>query len=134
MRILIADDELVSRKKIEKIMSNFGECQSVESGAAALESFWMAWNEWRPFDLVCLDVGMPDTDGTEVLYEVRRMEEEHSVAPEHKAKVLMITAHGDRDTIVTCVQAGCDGYITKPFNVNTIRDKMTEIGLGVCLI
>ena len=130
MRILIVDDELVSRKKIEKIMAKFGECLSVESGSEAIEAFRWAWIDWRPFDLICLDVSMPDTDGTEVLFEVRRMEDDHKVADKHRVKVLMITAHTDRDTIVTCVQAGCDGYLSKPLNLTAITDKLEELGLA----
>ena len=59
MRILIADDDLVSRAKLQKIMSTFGACTAVTSGYEAIDAFKSAWDAWVPFDLIALDVLMP---------------------------------------------------------------------------
>lgn len=130
MRILLVDDEAVSLKKLDTIMSQLGDTLPVLSGADAIEAFKQAWADWRPFDLLCLDVSMPEVDGTEVLYEVRRLEKEKSVEEDKRIKILMVTSHSDRDTVMTCVQAGCDGYIFKPFNFTTLMDKLESIGLA----
>ena len=49
MRILVVDDELVSRKKLQKIMDSFGECEAVDSGKAAIEAVEEAWKTQESF-------------------------------------------------------------------------------------
>jgi two-component system chemotaxis response regulator CheY len=127
MKILVVDDELVSRKKMQIIMSSFGECVAVESGDAAIGAFEKAWENWAPFDLIALDISMPDMDGTEVLSEIREKEKNKNIPKERRVKVMMVTSHSDKDTIITCIQAGCDAYIAKPFDRETIMKKFEEL-------
>ena len=130
MRVLVVDDELVSRKKMEKIMIAFGECVAVESGADALKMIEEAIGKGVPFDLVTLDVSMPEMDGTEVMYEIRAIEKNRNIPKENRSKVLMVTGQSDKDTIITCVQAGCDGYVVKPFDKTTIAEKLKKLGIS----
>ena len=126
---LVVDDEVVSRMKMERYLSVFGPCHSARSGAEALEAFMKAWSDWRPFELMTLDVSMPEMDGTQTLFEIRNLESEYGVAPKNRVKVIMVTGHSDRDTIVTCVQAGCDAFITKPVEIDMLHRKLRDIGL-----
>lgn len=127
MKILVVDDEMVSRCKPQKIMLNFGQCQAVESGAAALTAFKDAWAHWTPFDLMTLDVVMPGMDGMETLFEIRKMESQNGVATHNRVKVLMVSGQSKRDTVITCIQAGCDDYIIKPFDLQLVRQKILEL-------
>ncbi len=131
MRILIADDELVSRSKLQKIMSSLGDCQAVDSGQAALDAFKEAWANWVPFDLITLDVMMPGMDGMETLWEIRSLEEEKKVAEKNRAKILMVTSQSERSVVITCVQAGCNDYLIKPFNLKMIKQKIEELNLKI---
>ena len=106
MRILVVDDEIVSRKKMQIIMEGFGECEAVESGTAALGVFEKAWENLAPFDLISLDISMPDMDGTEVLYEIRKKEKGRKVSKEQQAKVMMVTSHSDKDTVSPVCRQG----------------------------
>jgi putative nucleotidyltransferase with HDIG domain len=130
IKTLIVDDELVSRKTMQKIMESFGECEAVDSGKAAISAFKKAWENWTPFDLITLDVSMPDMDGTEVLYEIREIEKEKGVPKEKQIKILMVTSHSDKDTITTCIQAECDDYIVKPFDKETISKRIEKLKSG----
>ena len=129
MKILTIDDELVSREKMKKIMGSFGQCESVENGYDGLELFKAALSAKEPFDLITIDVSMPDMDGTEVLHSMREIEEEFSVPKDARARTIMVTSHSDKDTIITCVQAGCDDYIVKPFDKTVISQKLYRYGL-----
>jgi two-component system chemotaxis response regulator CheY len=129
MRILVVDDELVSRKKMGKIMESFGGCVSAESGEEALRAMRIALKKGLPFDLITLDISMPDMDGIEVLTEIRNMEKAQGLSKEKMAKVIMVTAQADRSTILACIKAGCDSYILKPFDRSSLAKKMEEIGL-----
>jgi len=133
MKILVVDDELVSRKKLQKIMNIIGECQAFDNGIdaiAAFEKAWengapeKAWENGAPFDLIVLDIAMPEMDGTEVLSKIREIEKENKVQSEKKAKIMMVTAHSDVDRVITCIKAGCDDYISKPFDRQIIVEKL----------
>jgi two-component system chemotaxis response regulator CheY len=130
MRVLVVDDELVSRKKMEKIMIAFGDCVAVDSGEAALKAIETAMEKGDPFNLITLDVSMPQMDGTEVLYEIRRIEKQRNIPKENQSKVIMVTAQSDKDTVITCVQAGCDGYVVKPFDRAIIAGKLKKLGMS----
>lgn len=128
MRVLVVDDELVSRNKMLKIMGNFGECVTVDNGKAAIKAFKEAWEIREPFDLATLDISMPGMDGTEVLYEIRKIEKAKKIPKEKHIKILMVTSHADRDTVITCIQAECDDYIVKPFNKEVVLGKIKKLG------
>jgi two-component system, chemotaxis family, chemotaxis protein CheY len=129
MRILVVDDELVSRKKMEKIMAAFGECAAVDTGDAALKAFVDAIVNGKPFDLITLDVSMPEMDGTEVLYEIRKIEKRRNIPRKSWTRIIMVTAQSDKDTVTLCIQVGCDNYIVKPFDRTIVAKKLTEIGM-----
>lgn len=131
MRVLIVDDELASRNKMLKIMGNFAECVAVDSGKAAVKAFKEAWEIEEPFDLATLDISMPVMDGTEVLYEIRQIEKAKKIPKEKHVKILMVTSHADRDTVITCIQAECNDYIVKPFDKEIVLGKMKKLGFIV---
>jgi two-component system chemotaxis response regulator CheY len=131
MNILIVEDELVSRTKLEQIMVAIGKCTAVESGKAAIKKVVRAWEKYKPFDLITIDVGMPEMDGTEVLCRIRELEDKKGIPDKKRAKIFMVTAHSDRDTVIAAIQAGCDDYISKPFNINIIIEKLKKHGLDV---
>ena len=115
------------------IMGHFGECVAVESGAAAVEKFVGAWNGWSPYDLISLDVQMPEMDGVEVLNRIRALEREKRVPESKRVKVVMVTARSDKDTIMTSIQAGCNDYVVKPFDKTISAKKLTQMGFHVKL-
>lgn len=130
MRVLVVDDELVSRKKMEKIMDTFSECVAADSGEAALKAFEAAIEKGEPFDLITLDISMPRMDGTEVLYEIRKIEQQRNISKENQLKVIMVTAQSDKGTVITCMQAGCDSYVVKPFDRAIIAKRLEELGMS----
>ena len=130
MRVLVVDDELVSRKKMEIIMRTFGECVAVDSGKAAIAAYADAIVKGKSFDLITLDVSMPEMDGTEVLYEIRKIEKRRNIPRGSWPKVIMVTAQSDKETVTLCIQVGCDSYITKPFDRAIVAKKLVELGLN----
>ena len=129
MKILIADDEPVSRKLLELIMTSYGECGTVENGKAAIEAFKTAWENGKFFDLITLDISMPDISGLDVLLQIREMEKNKKVPANKRAVIIMVTGSADKDTIITAIQTGCNDYITKPFDRDTISRKLIKVGL-----
>ena len=76
MRVLVVDDDAVNRKLLTGMLDRLGECETAESGMGAIEAFTSAWKDWRPFDVIFLDLMMPEMDGKEVVIKIREMEKE----------------------------------------------------------
>jgi two-component system chemotaxis response regulator CheY len=130
MKILVVEDELVSRKKMMKILSDFGQCEGVINGKAAISAVQKAIDDEDYYNLITLDISMPDISGIDVLFRIRKMEQEKNLFPEEKTKILMVTAHSDIGTVKACV-GKCDGYVIKPFNQAVMVEKMKKIGIEI---
>lgn len=129
MRILIAEDEMISRKFISKFMSQYGECDITVDGAEAIEVFQMALEEEEPYDLVCLDIMMPEVDGLQALEEIRRLEREHEIPEDEKVKIIMTTALNDVKNVQQAFNEGSAGYAVKPIDTEKLLTVMERLGL-----
>ncbi len=129
MKFLIVDDEVVSRKKMDKILSGFGECQSVANGKAATVAFTQSLKNKDTYDLVSLDVSMPDMDGTQVLAMMRKVEKDMGIEKANQAKILMVTAQSNMETVKTCIMSGCNDYVIKPFTKEMVAQKLKKFGM-----
>ena len=127
MRILVADDELVSRSKLQAILNKFGHCDAVEDGGDAIDSFRAAWEQMTPYDLVCLDIHMPEVSGTEALKIIRDDEERMGLGPGARVKAVMVTSDADHFTVTRAMESGCDEYIVKPINPARVNDKIMKL-------
>ncbi len=131
MRVMVVDDELVSRKKMEKILSSFGEVEAIENGEKAIDVFRKASDKREGFDLITLDIEMPGIDGTETLFEIREIENEKKVPKDKQVKVLMVTSHSHRDYVITSIQAGCNDYVVKPFTKDMVIKKLFDLNVPI---
>ena len=129
MKILIADDDLVSRSKMEVLMSAYGECILAQDGLEAISEYRRAWDGGDPFGLITLDIEMPGLSGEEVLARIREFEGQQSVKPDTQAVIFMVTGQSDKVQVIKCLSCGCQDYIVKPFNVRVIQEKLQKTGL-----
>jgi len=129
MKILIVDDDVVSSKKMEKILENFGSCTVTDSGEQAIDIFQKALSDKEPCGLVTLDISMPGKDGIEVLRCFRELEKKADIAGPAAATIFMVTSTANKEAVLACIQAGCSDYIVKPFNMQTIGQKLLGRGL-----
>lgn len=107
MRILIAEDDAVSRRLLSTILARAGhEVIAAENGLQA----WDALQDDAAIELAILDWMMPELDGVEVC---RRLRERESLAYVY---VILLTARGDRSDMLAGFEAGADDYVTKPFD------------------
>lgn len=129
MRILIAEDDYVSRKFLYKFLSTFGECDVTVDGMEAIEVFLSALESGDYYDLVCLDIMMPEVDGVKALKTIRLLEEERKISKEHRAKIIMTTALNDPDGIFKTYELGSEAYAVKPIDTVKLVEVMTKLGL-----
>ena len=108
-RILIAEDDSAQRYMLEQVMIREGyETVCVANGAEAIER---VRNE--EFDVVLLDIRMPQVDGIEALRQI------HAMRPD--LLVIMITAFGSSQIAIQCMKEGAYDYFTKPFDLEELR-------------
>ena len=105
-RILVVDDVEMNRDVLARQLRRMGHDPSIaENGRTALEAV-----RATPFDLVLLDIMMPEVDGYEVL---RQLKEDPAL---RDIPVVMISAIGDTESVARCIELGAEDYLPKPFN------------------
>lgn len=129
MRILIAEDDLLSRTCLTEFLQDFGQCDTAATGLEALDKFLEALKENQPYDMMCLDIMMPKVDGLMVLKLVREVENQHHVAEKEQAKIIMMTAIADMEYVDQAFELGCDAYASKPLEMAQVEEVMQDLGL-----
>lgn len=115
MKILIAEDDPVSRRILEATLTRWGyELEVATDG----EQAWAALRTADAPRLAILDWMMPGIDGVEIC---RRLREAEGDRP---AYLILLTAKGEKDDIVTGLEAGANDYVTKPFDREELRARV----------
>jgi len=128
MRALIVEDEFLSRKVLRSFLMTLFEVDIVVNGREAVEAFKLAHTENKPYDLILMDIMMPEVDGIEALSRIRKMEEEESLEP--KSKVIMTTALDDPQTVLKTFYDGeASAYIVKPVAKDKLYKELEKLGL-----
>lgn len=129
MRILVVEDERVSRRIISKYLSDFGECDFAENGEKAIESYIASHNENNPYRLISLDIQMPKLDGQEVLKEIRKFEYDNDIYGYDGVKIIMTTVLSDNINIMEAFRSQCEAYITKPVERKKLYKELESLGI-----
>ena len=129
MKVLIAEDDFASRKVMSRYCSKYGECDITVDGKEAFMAFKLALTSEEPYDLVCLDIMMPEMDGYEVLKEIRSLEKEMGITEENQVKVIMTTALNDKRNVDKAFANGCEAYAGKPIDQEKFENELRKLGL-----
>jgi signal transduction histidine kinase/DNA-binding response OmpR family regulator/HPt (histidine-containing phosphotransfer) domain-containing protein len=124
MRILVAEDSRVSQRLTMALLKQWGHTATlVSDGRQALEAI-RATNSTDAFDLVLMDVQMPMMDGLSATRAIREMEREVG----GHVPIIAMTAHAMRGDREQCLEAGMDGYLSKPIHSNDLRGALEQYG------
>lgn len=129
MRILIAEDDRISRSFLQKFMTGYGDVEVAVDGMDAIDLYMDAIKNKEPFDLLCLDIMMPKVDGLKVLKVIRQLETQHKQAAEKRLKIIMMTALADIGYVDEAFRLGCDAYASKPVDTEKVEEAMKNLGL-----
>jgi len=125
MRSLVVDDSPLIRLLLRRFLSGYGDCDEAKGGGDALAAFSKNITTERPYDLVCLDLQMPDTDGIHVLTGIRQIEKTHNRTT--PVKVVVVTAADDTTTVMQALESGADGYLIKPISREALASRLAVL-------
>ncbi len=129
MKTLIAEDDFTSRLLLLTLLKNYGEIDIAMNGKEAVEAVRLAIEAGKPYDLICLDIMMPEMDGQQALKLIRHLEETHGILLPHGAKIVMTTALDDLKNVGAAYHSLCDAYLTKPIHKAKLLEELHKLML-----
>jgi len=128
MKSLIVEDNFTTRRLMQIYLANFGECAVAINGVEAVNAIEQGIVSNDHYDLVCMDVMMPQMDGIQALKLIRQMEKAHGVGQTDSVKVIVTTATeqpGDRES---ANENGCSAYLIKPIRKADLIGEVEKLG------
>jgi DNA-binding response OmpR family regulator len=113
-KIVLVEDDVDIRRLVAEALAREGH--DVESAPTAMEGLELAMK--RQPELVILDLGLPDLDGTELLRMIRAVSQ---------VPVVVVTARGADDVVIKTLDAGADDYLVKPFSVAQLEARVRAV-------
>ena len=129
MKILIVEDDFVSRRLLQNMLEPYGKVDIAVNGIEALEAFKLALDEQSSYDLICIDILMPEMNGQELLRAIKHHEEMLEIYGLDGVKVIMTTSIGDFGNIKSAFIEQCDAYMVKPIDRERLAGKLKEMKL-----
>ena len=129
MRSLIVEDDFTARKLLQVHLADYGDTSIAVNGKEAVNAVEDSLNSGKPYDLICLDIMMPEMDGLEALKHIRKLEQDRAITGLDGAKVIVVTSRGQPRDIFTAFKTGCEAYIVKPVRKDRLVEELTRLGL-----
>lgn len=125
LRILIVDDEPVVLKLMQSMLTDFGTCRVAENISQALTQVKASINTGEYFDLITIDIGLPDGSGLSLLEEITDIEKMNSV----KAIKFVVSATGTAENVVRAMTRRSNDFLVKPVDRKLMLQKLIKHGL-----
>ncbi len=129
MKTLIVEDDFTSRLLLIKLLTPYGAAHPAVNGREAVEVVRRAMEDGEPYDLICLDIMMPEMDGQTALKRIRAIEAEKGISAGTAAKIIMTTALNDMINVAGAYKSMCDGYLVKPIAKTKLLEELRKLGL-----
>lgn len=121
MKILIVEDDESSAFALRLCLPGGVTHHTSYNGRQGWEEFVRAYEAGEPYDLVFLDIMMPEMNGEETLQHIRAYEDERDVSDEDRVKVVIITVLDNAENVYRAHVEGCDDYIQKPVSRERVQ-------------
>ncbi|MBT3260503.1 MAG: response regulator, partial [Deltaproteobacteria bacterium] len=119
LRILVVEDTPFNQKFVSRLLERWGyDFVIAENGLFALEEI-----EKSEFDIIFMDIQMPEMDGFETTIAIRKSEEN----TDRHIPIIAMTAHAMKDDYDRCIECGMDDYISKPIAIDVLYEKVQNL-------
>jgi two-component system chemotaxis response regulator CheY len=130
VKTLVVEDDFSSRLLLQEFLKPYGAVHIAVNGKEAIEAVRAAATAHDPYNLICLDITMPEMDGHAALKEIRGFEESRGIPSSQGSKIFMITAVDDIKNVFEGFRGLCDAYIVKPLDRAKLTEQIRVCGLG----
>lgn len=131
-KILIVDDSASIREAFTAILSPLARCRTAVNGQEAVELIRNAQSREERFDLVLMDIIMPEKDGLTAVKEIREFETSMGRTGRDATIIIIVTTLNNPSRILLAqYECGADAYITKPFTEKTVLQTLSNNGLSL---
>jgi two-component system chemotaxis response regulator CheY len=129
MKTLVVEDDFTSRILLNEILQQYGPVHVAVNGKEAVAAVQIALKAKERYDLICLDIMMPEMDGQTALSAIRAAEEAVGLTSTYGSKIVMTTALGDVGNVSKSFYRLCDAYLVKPIDRAMFQAELRKLGL-----
>lgn len=129
LRCLVVDDDEVGRELLILNLEGIASCDSAVNGRDALEKYSASLTA-MPYDLIFLDILMPELDGNETAKTIRKMEMERGITPDKGVNIIILSSlNTPQDIITSYVSAQSAAHLVKPLKAEKLKKTLRQLGL-----
>jgi len=114
---------------LQEFLKSYGPSHIAVNGNEAVEAVRLALEASERYDLICLDIMMPELDGQAALMQIRDLEKAKGIWSSSGSKVVMTTALGDMKNVARAFEGFADAYLTKPIDKTKLLDTLRQLAL-----
>ena len=130
MKCLVIDDDSFARELVVVMLKDLAVCEQAGSGAEGVAKFSASLAGGDPYDLLLLDILMPDMNGHETAKVIRSIEKEHGLDINQRANIIMLTALNDHmEAMKAFCSAQSAAYLVKPVSKENLLKSLSKLGL-----
>lgn len=124
-KFLIVDDNFENRQLLAEILREVAECDFAATGKEAIEAYNLALERGMPYNLILLDIELPEVNGLEILKKIRDSEKVAGIPLGEGIPIIIVTAYEKR--FLEAYNQGCDDYVLKPINTDILLGKIANL-------
>ena len=130
MDCLIVEDNPASNLILAKMMSQYGSVDAVDNGTEAINRFRLAHEAGRPYDLILMDIKLPESNGLLCVATIREFEANRNISLLNRVKIIMTTALDDPRTVMKALyESDANSYLVKPIRLQKLEDELRALKL-----
>lgn len=132
VKCLVVDDDPVGRELMLTYLEKVQTVDAAIDGTDALQKFQEAYLSGAPYQLIFLDIVMPDISGHDVGKAIRSFERQQGVQLGSQVKIVMLTSlKGAQDVMQAMMEAQSSAFLTKPVDPAKVRETASKVGLSI---
>jgi two-component system chemotaxis response regulator CheY len=131
IKILFVEDEFTSRKILYSFLSPLGEVDIAINGKEAFTAVEKTVKNAQPYELIFLDIILPELDGITALKKIRELETQYGLNEHTRSKIIMISSHTDKNIILKADRSGCTSYMIKPIDKTRLYNEIRKQGVDI---